>query len=130
MPITSNESQLYPSIIKIAMIAHRQVVPTHELAASFSVPQLSSSICRMVHNQDDGTSRRWWDYPEDQLPLEFRYLDVWEYFCIASLAINDFDETETMSVYCRADRSHFTPVFIEVNPSGTDIQCTPGQTLG
>ena len=115
VPITSSISQLYPSVIKISATPHMWGDSTSILLDKFAIPHLASSICRMLELQDDGTLARQWEYCTDQLPMAFRFLDVWTYFQIRNPAIGDFYEDEKMSVYCRADRSCSTSVLVEIN---------------
>ena len=120
-------STLYTGAIKISIKSHFPAVPVSQVSERYDVPQLASSICRMLELQDNGSSSRYWEYNVDLLLLSFRNIDVWDYFQIAIPAVNDYFKPEHVSIRCKAgdgqNQPRFTPIFVEINQGAIGIHC-------
>ena len=118
---------LYTGAIKLCMKPHAPALPISQVSQVYRIPQLASLICRMMELQDNGTSLCYWDYSEEQLPLSFHFIDVWNYFRISVPALSEYSDSKYILIHCKAEDSknvaRFSPVIIEVNLAATGIHC-------
>ena len=116
---------LYTGAIKLCVKPHAPALSVSQVSQFYKIPQLASSICRMLELQDNGTSLSYWEYSEEQLPLAYRFIDIWNYFRTAIPALSEYFDSEYVSIHCKAEdgknAARFSPVFVEVNPAATGI---------
>ncbi len=117
----------YTGVIKLCMKPHTPALSISQVSQVYRILQLASLICHMLELQDNRTSLCYWDYSEEQLPLSFHFIDVWNYFHISIPALSEYSDSEYISIHCKAEDgknvARFSPVIIEVNPAATGIHC-------
>jgi len=125
IPDSDEFSSLYTGAIKLCIKPHAPALSVSQVSQIYKIPQLVSSICRMLELQDNGTSLHRWEYSEEQLPPAFCFIDVWNYFRIAVPALSEYFESEYTSIHCKAENgsnaARHSPVFVEVSTAAVGI---------
>src|SRR5258708_37203704 len=85
-----------PFSIKIAWDPHHHACPIEQVIQLHDIPDLVSSICRMwgLNGYDGSMMGCQWEYTIEQLPAEYKFLDMWDTFQLAPPACNKSEEEE------------------------------------
>jgi hypothetical protein len=113
-----------PVSVKIAQDPHHRSCPINQLMESHGIPDLVSSICRMLDldGYDGSSSGQRWEYGIERLLKEYRFVDVWDHFRLTTPPCDKFSEEESVTISCKAKienkpHSQFSPILVEMNYS-------------